>query len=490
MASIQQEERLMRGIARLSWFWVLGLASLGLCLWAGHRRGPPRRLTVRAPAVAGDAGGAALPAPAPAETGAFTPRWLAWWPDGQRLSVLAAPETIQVWRFPEGVLERSIPVPPAAREVDDDVLGAVWSPHWPELVAAALEDPEKTDFDFASDDSAQWSPARTHLALISRGRRRLRIWEAATGRFWGSYPIWADAMRIGMGWSPDGRTYVFQAPKGVAFWRVGVGVLPARLWLRKYDLCSFDWSPDCRYVATYEYLSGFTDDHVTLWDGVTGRKRGVLRLKEYGPAGTSWHPDSRTLAVGDEGRVTLWDAATGRRRTLEPADTGTERLHWSGDGRSLLAIGFERVVFWNPRTGRQRTTRLKRADRAAVDPAGHRLAVEDGQGIAIWDLATGQRERRLPCPEAGDRELTWSPDGRFLVESLVREGSQVAEATVWEAAAGEPQETLRHRPAEMRNLEWSPDSRFLVLFGPAKQIVVWNSRTGRWWTHDPSRAHR
>src|SRR5207253_5235296 len=74
-----------------------------------------------------------------------------------------------------------------------------------------------------------------------------------------------------------------------------------------------------------------------LWDPATLTRRATLPIANAAPA---WSPDGKILATGGPGNaVTLWDGLTGRHRGVFPSRAAAvTRLSWSPAGR-LLAVG-------------------------------------------------------------------------------------------------------------------------------------------------------
>jgi Tol biopolymer transport system component len=124
----------------------------------------------------------------------------------------------------------------------------------------------------------------------------------------------------------------------------------------------------------------------------------------------AWRPGPRhALAIARQRDVVAVDADTGRR--LWRLDTaGAIALAWSADGKYVLALtprGYELSLG----TGSHLAGVDARVSAAAFAPRGHRLAevrrTRAGSAVSVGGRVLFQGTGTF-------RDLTWSPDGRWL----------------------------------------------------------------------------
>jgi hypothetical protein len=229
------------------------------------------------------------------------------------------------------------------------------------------------------------------LWIVDRDGRRTGLGDWTSGT-WSPHAYYVAAAR--------GRTLAAVRPDGAVRWR---RTLPARV-------ADPRWSPDGFHIA---YRAG--DRLHLIWGN--GRNDVALR-GEAAPAAPAWRPsDARTVAwARADGTVIVEDAFTGL--VLWRHRGGPVRhLSWSADGRRLLIAGRRHGAVHELASRRTRSLRLAPGEEltaAAFAPAGSRLAlaVRDARGTAVRLL--GEREPLVEAPHAL-RELTWSPDARWLL---------------------------------------------------------------------------
>jgi WD40 repeat protein len=111
----------------------------------------------------------------------------------------------------------------------------------------------------------------------------------------------------------------------------------------------------------------------------------------------------------------------------------------------------------------------------AVSPDGSLLATAAGEGgVRLYDAKTGALIRAIG--EAGDRSVTFSPDGRSLAAGGFHMDKLVG---IYDVRTGRRLRTLAgHTEWETDACTFSPDGTLLASTGVDKQILVWDLATG------------
>jgi hypothetical protein len=170
------------------------------------------------------------------------------------------------------------------------------------------------------------------------------------------------------------------------------------------------WAPDGLHIA---YRA-----HGTLRIVYGNGEHDVLAGTGMADIAPAWRPNTpRTVAwAAEDGTVTVEDADTAKvLRSYRSG--GVRHLAWSSDGRRLLIAGRRHATIHDFVTGR--ATR--------VDPGGEIVAAAYGSELALA-LRRGSRTeirvRGTVLVSAAGRldDLTWSPDGRWLLAGDARAG--------------------------------------------------------------------
>lgn len=250
-------------------------------------------------------------------------------------------------------------------------------------------------------------------------------WTAAADGSLRHLGAWSQAS-----WSPRG-LYVAVAsddqlaavdPRGNVRWAVARPAVSDPTW----------FSPTGYRVA---YLSAGTL-RVIAGDG-TGDHLLAPGVARVAPA---WRPNhSFQLAyVTEANRIVVRDGDTGQVIWSTPAlRARPHELLWSGDGQRLVAVTAHTVRTYTP-GGTLRATlhlpELAAAGDAALSPDGQQLAlVLGGDQVAVVRVGSAQAPRSQVLAGRGLRDLSWSPNGQWLLV-----GWPVADQWVFLRVAGTP----------------------------------------------------
>ena len=203
------------------------------------------------------------------------------------------------------------------------------------------------------------------------------------------------------------------------------GSTPAMHWL------SAAWSPDGSQVATGGWHAlGNKHGELEIWNGRTGQHEGhSTRHLRHDLAGhvisLSWAPNSTHLATIETHLksglpvLNIRSQAEGKRTINLPEGTKIEQVAWSPDGSQLAlsARGARSVLLVDPGNGQLRRTLEGVSGPVAWEPGGHRIAGPDGANVAIFDAATGQRERTISGQDHEATAVSWATRGKVLAVS-------------------------------------------------------------------------
>ncbi|GLF98517.1 WD40 repeat domain-containing protein, partial [Streptomyces yaizuensis] len=220
----------------------------------------------------------------------------------------------------------------------------------------------------------------------------------------------------------DGRTLVSQTQQRVTFWDVTSHRRTASRPASKRFEAPGLVSPDTRWQIYQD------DGHELLWDIRAARFRGgtLPWNTEFGPGGQLL---LRSQAMSGREKLAFQVREPASRRLVGRArlpypDTGAEVARLSADGRLLaVCIPGRQVEIWD--VTRDRRVPMSRAPRVPATrhcreqesvfeftPDGRRLVHSAGDGVRLWDIASG---RELPrVHEGAFWDVEFSADGRYM----------------------------------------------------------------------------
>jgi len=224
---------------------------------------------------------------------------------------------------------------------------------------------------------------------------------------------------------------------------------------------------------------------ICLWDTKTGTAVGEpLYGHRDGVTAVEFSPNVKWLASGSEDdTVRIWDVRTRRVSAIYPliCDGMSSGIAFSLDGLFLVAgDGAGRIHLWHAGTGGVVCEPLRvvaKADDSCIDsirfsPDGLSIACQTGDGcIRIWDFA--KRQQVLLIESQPDSELSgslaYSPDDR-----LIGCGSIDGIVCLWDAATGAPSATLSGHGGMVSDVTFTPDGQYIVSCSDDETIRVWD----------------
>jgi WD40 repeat protein/tRNA A-37 threonylcarbamoyl transferase component Bud32 len=369
-------------------------------------------------------------------------RGVAFSRDGKLLLTGSNDYTARLWDAATGkplaVFRHTHPVPGVAFRPDGQVLATgsedrtarEWDVHTGQPVGPPLRHDDEVARVAYSPDG--------RILLTGTWSLEARLWEAGTGRP-AAAPLRSHAGLTTSAFSRDGRTTLTAGDDHTArLWRVPDPLLPVPFPRLPGPVLVGAFSPDGGAVLAAGR------DRAWVWKAATGE---VLAGPLVHPAvvlAGAFSPDGRTVLTGGaDGSAWLWDAASGRRL--------------AGPFRHPDAVW---AVAFRP------------DGKAFAIGSGHSVKTDGhmkGNGEArVWDLASGEVLRTVPCHARDTLAVAFTPDGRTLVTA-----SKDATARFWDADTGrEAGETIRHR-GWVNAVALSPDGRAVLTASDDTTARLW-----------------
>ena len=347
--------------------------------------------------------------------------------------------------------------------------GEVWL--W-DTISGQLETPIIGLGEMNGVEKVAFSPDGTTFASSSRDTT-VRLWDTINWQLKTEFGHTSGIKSIAF--SPDGTTLAIGGiDKTVRLWNVATEQRRATLTGHTSWIWSIAFSPDGTTLAIG------SSDGIHLWDAVSGQLKTILTGHSRAwVLSVAFSPDGATLASsGSDKTVRLWDIATEQRSATLTGHTG---LIWSvtfsPDG-STLASGSNEIHLWNTASGQLRmnlTDYTSRVDSLAFSPDGQTLASgsQDGTGVRLWDVATGQSKAILSHTDMV-RSIAFSPDSTTLAIASAR-----GIIDLLDVATGRRRATLTGNMGSVMSVAFSPDGTTLASGNGDKTVRLWDVATGQ-----------
>jgi WD40 repeat protein/serine/threonine protein kinase len=282
---------------------------------------------------------------------------------------------------------------------------------------------------------------------------------ATSGRMWSA------------SFSPDGKRLLTSDDQDAQIWDVDTA-RPVRRLPHGTTVYQAIYASDGKEIFT-----AGDDDRVRIWDPDEATAPRVLTFKRADGQSTrygklSLDPQHHLVAAIDiSGDVAhVWDTETGHPLAeVRNAQLYFPSLAFSADGRWLVTTGGQDVQVHDTRTWRSAHVIHARGVRglAASPVSAHVLFGTTNGEVAIWELATGERSRRLR--ESGEivDTVAWSADARW-VAAASRDGI----VEIWNAASGERISRFQARQTKIRAIEFDHTSQLVLAAGADGVVVV------------------
>lgn len=284
------------------------------------------------------------------------------------------------------------------------------------------------------------------------------------------------------------------ADRALSLWDAATGETIRAFAGRFVGITSAAFSPDSELAVT-----GNVDGTLTLWDVGEARE---LRTFPSGHAdaitSVDFFSDGRSVLSGSrDGTMKLWDVTTGTEIRAFAGHTGpVTSVNYAPDGRQAASTSDDGTVkLWDVGSGEVLRTLSGHTDAvlsAAFSLDGRWLASGSrDQSVKLWELAQVEERpvelRMFSVPGGGDRRVSFSPDGRWL---LTAGGASRGRMTLWDVSGGDAVRSykgLQYRDPSTGERRWhdgahggsvtdaafSPDGEHIVSGGEDGVVRVW-----------------
>lgn len=243
------------------------------------------------------------------------------------------------------------------------------------------------------------------------------------------------------------------------------------------------YSPDGTRLA----VAGSTG--IWLYDMNTDEEPLLLTTDRMGAYDVSFSPDGQILAAGCEDElIRFWDVRTGKhKKTFITEHERPLRVLFSRDGNTLASWDNYEVNLWDVATSSHKKTSRRYSNfrnasmyedfiNVSINDGGGTLASidEDNYTIRLWDVITGQEERRLKGHTKNVESIAFSPDGKTLAS-----GGRDKTVCLWNVATGKHKQTLKGHRKSIDSIVFSTDGQMLATASRDKTVRVWDAIIGK-----------
>ncbi|MBI3929288.1 MAG: protein kinase [Armatimonadetes bacterium] len=314
------------------------------------------------------------------------------------------------------------------------------------------------------------------LALNARllahlGRVRVRaVWELRSFSEQDSIPARAVAV------SGDGKLAISAAGRLVRLWELATGCCLRGFAAHQGEVRAVALAHDGSLMA-----SGGEDGTVRVWDVATGQCSNVFSADGSRVRSLALSPNGRFVYAGTQGRLHAIDLEQGRvAASFEASEC--EALRLGRDG-SLALCGGNGLSLWELATGRRL---LAPEDFQAPGPVVALDITADGAFgltgggdslLRLWDLRTGRCLKELSGHTGPIPDLDLTSDGCQAISA-----GQDGTLRLWDLTSGNCLETIDVQAGPVVGVAMTLDGRFAVSAGADRRLRLWEFD----WELDPA----
>lgn len=227
-------------------------------------------------------------------------------------------------------------------------------------------------------------------------------------------------------------------------------------------------------------FSGRSSRNIQFWNILTGERLlpqgGNVSSSLPAPAFSS---DGNILAFSRDREIVGWHLKSNSQ--LFAINTGLirhdARLVFSPDRRKLAVMGkHSKPKIWDITTQRNITpTNIKRTSAIAFSSSSSLLAAVSEEGIYLWnlDLESDRKHYIIPAKSVGfDRTLTFSPDDKVLVESVLDIWDP--QIRLWHVETGLNLGNISGHTERVKSLVFSHDGKTLASGSNDGTVLLWD----------------
>ncbi|MCG9128744.1 WD40 repeat domain-containing protein [Candidatus Poribacteria bacterium] len=225
-------------------------------------------------------------------------------------------------------------------------------------------------------------------------------------------------------------------------------------------------------------VAGLPVEMFQLWDLTTKEElHGPWTHQNYYINAVTFSPDNKMLVVSDRRKGILsWNIDTGEEIVLFNLQSHwRNRLIFSPNGKILAFQGRHSTThIWNFETLQEITPEYLERNTSALafSKDNMMLAIANRNQIVLWDIVENGFNERGTIKTSNIEEITFSPDGKFIITSNSHVG--INYINVWDIETGDELLSLNGHTEKIRVLKFSHNGKILATGSTDGTILLWD----------------